>query len=781
MNDWTAQRLDIRPGDTVTISYYVMGPYRKLETQEHEFRVRGILRMVGGAADHRLMPPFPGLAEHESCYDWEPSVPIDLDKMQPSDEDYWNDYQGTPKVFLNPEKAGELWRNRFGRLTAIRLAPKAGESLAAAAETFKRELANELKPRRLGIQVVAARQNALDAVDEALDFGGLFVGLSFFLLASALALIGLIFQLGVNHRASELGVLYATGHRVAHVRRLLVAEGGLLALAGGLLGCALAIGYAQLITSRLAAGWSAAVGGLTLSLHVTPAKLLVGLAASWLTAVTVIYLVAGRLARVPMPALLAGQTEPELGRAVGRPGKSASAWGWGWIVAGVSYFAVGVLICLSLFGSLTNPQPVFFGAGGLLLVGTLALQWLWFSSERGSALARSRGRVGAGMLLRLSARNARRHPSRSLSVSGLLALASFLLVAVAAGRRGFEPASDDRRSPSGGYALYATSALPIHTDLNSIKTVTDGISFHVTALRTRVGEEASCLNPHKPRTPTLLGVGAEFIKRNAFRFVATDGDAGDNPWTLLKHKRGAAIPVIADQNTLMWSLKIGVGDEIPLTDARGEPRTLRIVGAVSRSVLQGALILSEEHFLELFPGQTGYRTFLIEAHSDADADAVSEVRAQLEEDLADFGFAAVPTRERLRAFDSVENTYLAAFQALGGLGLMLGTLGLGAVVLRNVFERRAELALLRVLGFTVQKLRRFVVTETFLLLGLGLGCGTLCALVAVWPHIQAQGAAVPWLSLGVTLGVTLLVGLIASFVCAHAALRGVSLKHLRGE
>ena len=116
----------------------------------------------------------------------------------------------------------------------------------------------------------------------------------------------------------------------------------------------------------------------------------------------------------------------------------------------------------------------------------------------------------------------------------------------------------------------------------------------------------------------------------------------------------------------------------------------------------------------------------------------SEVRAQLEEDLADFGFAAVPTRDRLRAFDSVENTYLAAFQALGGLGLMLGTLGLGAVVLRNVFERRAELALLRVLGFTVQKLRRFVVTETFLLLGLGLGCGTLCALVAVWPHIQAQ-------------------------------------------
>jgi len=38
----------------------------------------------------------------------------------------------------------------------------------------------------------------------------------------------------------------------------------------------------------------------------------------------------------------------------------------------------------------------------------------------------------------------------------------------------------------------------------------------------------------------------------------------------------------------------------------------------------------------------------------------------------------VSTPEKLAAFHRVENTYLSTFQALGGLGLLLGTLGLGA-------------------------------------------------------------------------------------------------------
>ena len=43
-----------------------------------------------------------------------------------------------------------------------------------------------------------------------------------------------------------------------------------------------------------------------------------------------------------------------------------------------------------------------------------------------------------------------------------------------------------------------------------------------------------------------------------------------------------------------------------------------------------------------------------------------------------------PAPVRLNQFNAVQNTYLGTFQVLGGLGLLLGSAGLGIVVLRRV-------------------------------------------------------------------------------------------------
>ena len=91
----------------------------------------------------------------------------------------------------------------------------------------------------------------------------------------------------------------------------------------------------------------------------------------------------------------------------------------------------------------------------------------------------------------------------------------------------------------------------------------------------------------------------------------------------------------------------------------------------------------------------------------------------------------------------MQNTYLATFQSLGGLGLLLGTIGLAVVQWRNVLERRGELALLRAAGFPARMLAILVALENVLLLVLGLGVGLLAALVAVLPHLIGRGAAVP--------------------------------------
>src|SRR5207245_9276700 len=121
--------------------------------------------------------------------------------------------------------------------------------------------------------------------------------------------------------------------------------------------------------------------------------------------------------------------------------------------------------------------------------------------------------------------------------------------------------------------------------------------------------------------------------------------------------------------------------EIP--NERGENKLLRIVGLLRDSIFQSELLLSEAHFLKLYPSQEGYNYFLIETPKER----IRDVESLLGTALADRGFDATRSAGKLEAFLVVENTYLSTFQALGGLGLMLGTVGLAIVLLRSVWER----------------------------------------------------------------------------------------------
>ena len=113
------------------------------------------------------------------------------------------------------------------------------------------------------------------------------------------------------------------------------------------------------------------------------------------------------------------------------------------------------------------------------------------------------------------------------------------------------------------------------------------------------------------------------------------------------------------------------------------------------------------------------------------------------EDSVEKGFETERTDARLAEFMTVQNTYLSTFQSLGGLGLLLGTFGLAVVQLRNVLERRSELALLRATGFRRKLLARLVTLENAALLIGGLGQVFWPALVAVAPHVIAGGAGDP--------------------------------------
>jgi ABC-type antimicrobial peptide transport system permease subunit len=201
------------------------------------------------------------------------------------------------------------------------------------------------------------------------------------------------------------------------------------------------------------------------------------------------------------------------------------------------------------------------------------------------------------------------------------------------------------------------------------------------------------------------------------------------------------------------------------------------VGALANSVLQGNLIIGEAEFVKRFPDESGYRMFLF----DTPSNHAAEISSLLTRALQDVGLELTPAAQRLNMFNAVQNTYLNTFQILGGLGLLLGSAGLGVVVLRNLQERRGELALLLAVGFRKRTLHWLVLSEHGALLGLGLSVGIFAAVIAILPALLAPGSVIPYGSLAATLLAVLLNGLIWTWVATCFALRGRLLTALRNE
>jgi hypothetical protein len=296
--------------------------------------------------------------------------------------------------------------------------------------------------------------------------------------------------------------------------------------------------------------------------------------------------------------------------------------------------------------------------------------------------------------------------------------------------------------------------------------------------RMHAGQDASCLNPYRPDNPTILAPSAAFREEGRFAFqssLAATPEDGRNPWRLLdRDAPDGAIPVIADAGSLEYVLHKAVGDEMVLG---GTGVRLRFVAALRPGLFQGELLMGERQFLKAFPEEEGFRFFLIESKADR-APAATQA---LESRLADFGFDVSDSASRLAAYHRVEDTYISTFQTLGSLGLLLGTFGLGTVLLRNAFEQRRELALLRAVGYRERDVSTLVVAENLFLLLLGLAAGTVSALVAIGPALRERGGQLPLLALGALLLAVVLTGLAVSRLAVAAIHRLPVLASLRSE
>jgi ABC-type antimicrobial peptide transport system permease subunit len=740
LNDWAARELDAKLGDRAMLEYYVWRSDARLHTETAQFRVERIVPLAGDADDPRLAPDYPGITESKSLRDWDPPFPLDMSRIRPADEQYWNRYRTTPKAFVRLARGRALWGTRFGSLTSIRIYPPS----AAYAEALR----TALDPAQAGLTAIPVRAQSLEAARGATDFGEYFVYFSFFLMVSALLLTGLFFRLGIEQRTREIGVLRALGFSAAKIRAMFLLEGAVLAVAGAAMGVGAALAYGALILLGLRSWWFGAVGTRLLSLHASVPSLAIGAVAGMIAGLgSVAWTLRGFEAVTPR-GLLAG-------------GRKSGRLRWRWMAGAAAVTLAAALVCAALYGKLDQAAG-FFGAGTLLLTAALLFQSVWLHA---------RGFRAIGGLVALGLRSVQYRPGRSVLSIALIASATFVIASLEAFRR------DGDSAGTGGFALLADAELPLIHDPNTPAgraalniPPLEGVRF--IPFRVRPGDDASCLNLYQPRNPRMLAAPPAFLRDARFVFQGAEGRAA-NPWLLLESKpAGGAVPAIADANSLDYSLHRKLGEEFELAGVR-----YRIVAALQDSVFQGELIVSEQNFLRLFPDSQGYRFFLL----NTPPGKAGEVARTLAAALSDYGFDVQPTAAVLATFHRVENTYLSTFRALGGLGLVLGTVGLAALLMRNVLERRRELALLRAVGYRRRHLFAIVLAENAFLLLMGLATGAVCAALAAAPAVAARGGHVPVASLAVLLALVAATGIASSAIATAAALRSQLLDALRSE
>lgn len=812
LNAWAADDLQAKPGDAIRVSFFEPeSTHGTVRERVVTLRLAVVVQLAGAAADPDFTPEVPGVTDQLSIGDWNPPFPFDARRVRKKDDDYWKAHRGTPKAFVSLAQGRKLWSSRFGQTTSLRIAEGKGDRSNFAAEDSSRRINRSmakldlspfptLDPAAMGFIVRPVKAQGLAASAGTTPFEVLFLSFSFFLIVAAAMLVALLFRLGVDRRAAEIGILLAVGWPRRRVTGLLVAEGAAVAAVGSLAGLVFGVGYAALLIAGLHTLWLAAVVTPFLQLYVTWQSLAIGYAAGLVVALTTIAWSARRAGRGRPRRLLAGEVDAGDGLALAGAGRHRRA-------AIVSWIAAVGAIALALAAARIGDEfqaGAFFGAASLVLTASLALVWTRLASgATGPAVA-----VGRGNLLRLAVRNAARNPMRSTLTVGLVGSASFLIVAVSAFR--IDPAREKPSldSGNGGFAIVAESDQPIYYDLNTPEgreplgfSPEDSKALAGTTtmpLRVRSGDDASCLNLYRPQQPRVLGVPRPFLDRGGFAWTSVAEPTGDDrrpaaaiakdPWLLLERELGPdedgvpRVPVVLEKNTANYALQLwkGVGQTYDIRDSAGRPLRLVIVGLLGMSLFEGDLLISEQAMLRHFPDESGSRFFLIETKSDEPA-RVQEVQRILERTLGDFGFTTETTGERLAGFLAVQNTYLSTFQSLGGLGLLLGTFGLAAVQLRSVLERRRELALLRAVGFRRRLLAAMVTLENAILLVAGLACGVVSAAVAVLPHFWSGNASIPWVSLAATLGLVLAVGLLAGLTAVRSALRTPLLAALRGD
>ncbi|HOO99105.1 MAG TPA: ABC transporter permease [Bacteroidales bacterium] len=712
---WMADDLGLKEGDEVDMTWFVQGFAGKLEETGNKFFVAGIAEWGNESLDPSLMPDFPGISGRSTCSDWDAGIPVLLDRIREKDEEYWNQYGGTPKAFLNYRTGKKLWSNNFGSATAIRFPRNldTGDIMAI--------LDGVIDPGEAGITVNDVKTSSLKAAEGGTDFGSLFLSLGFFIIVSNLILLSLAVKLFFDSRKTQVTTFFSLGFRKRDIRRMLFTEELFITVSGALPGAFAGYVINVVMINALNGVWRGAVHTDALSHTFSFLPLITGFIAAVLVSLVLIFFLTGRFI-----SSLSQTTTGELKLHSFRRNN---------VFLVLSLVLSSGMLMISFFSTRSATISAFASGAFFFMLMLLILRAYYI-----------RGRYRS--IHTLSKRYYFFNPGEALTPVMIIAAGIFAVMITAANKQ----FPDERLLPSGGtggYLLWGETALPVGYDLNS----TDGriefglddeeLSDLVFIQAGRVsGDDASCLNLNLVSTPPILGIDPQkFIERESFSFVSKlNGIPVENPWEIQgKDPADNVVYGVADETVLKWGLKIGTGDTIIVSAEDGSPLYIVIAGGLRSSVFQGHVLIHEDDLFRYFPSVAGNSVFLI----DGDRMKADLYIETLSDRFKGYGMQVTRTTDRLESFLEVTNTYLNVFMILGVFGMVLGAAGLGFVLLRSYNRRKREFALMAATGFSRTAVRNYIMKDQVLIVIWGIITGTLSGLIATMPSLMS-GTYVNW-------------------------------------
>jgi ABC-type antimicrobial peptide transport system permease subunit len=742
INSWLAEDLNAKVGDVISLNYYSMGAYRELEEHSTWFIVSKIIPTESALIDTLLMPDFPGLANAGSCSEWETGVPVDLESIRPKDEDYWDSYRGTPKAIISLEAGQKMWNNRFGSYTAFRFETSSNK------EKLEEEIEKNINPENLNLQFRNIQAEASGAVNNALDFGSLFLSLSFFVIFAGILLIVLLQKLSMESRRSELGVLSSLGFSKNKIQSLRITEASIIIIIGAVFGSLLGILYNYITIHALNSVWNDAINSEYLKINIQEQTIILGSLIGTVISISVVSWIINRHLKQNLLGNLTGNNSM-----LSSTKKRLLIGTIGFIL---TLSSLSATVYFSLSGSI-NQTSMFLSCGGGLLLGLICIYSYLISSTK------TNGNISSTNTLAL--KNLKRNKSRSVSVVSMLAIGVFTIVVTGANKKTFTNAENQLSGGTGGFEFWAEMSIPYLEKLSD-SSVLEKIGLEDYYLKSdffqlkRIsGDDASCLNLHQIQQAQLLGIDVDdFIIRNAFSIARSNNEEINKSfWEILNLELSTNMyPAIADQTVIDWGLQKKIGDTLFYKDEHGNSIGFILMAGLKSSIFQGNLLVNQSVLEKHFPSKSGSGILLV----DSKAENPEQLSKNLNRGLRSQGIEISKTSVRLAEFNRVTNTYLSVFLILGGLGVLIALVGFGIIIYRNLLERDEEIKYLSAIGFERKRIKKLLYREHTILLLTGTLIGILSAITGILPSLFSTSYDLEYTTIAVLLISVLISGLI---------------------